>query len=198
VEMSGVVLAVLDAGTIGAVDVFGGGGKVPGSVDRDEPGAAHRAHGLQQTRLRKGLVQVIKETKKVARLDRVERLADVIVGGDALHLEKRSGVVPARGFFHVLLKAQEGGTLGEEYREGGQGNVRHGEAAILTRAPIGQTGGDDTQASDDVIEGARIHAPINGSTAPKVQVTIVSQCGEKCVNTKVPAPRTHDSLPPHL
>ena len=155
------------------MDVLGLGGKIPGGVQRDQPGVAHRPHGLQQTCFRKGAVQLIKEAKEVARFDRIQGLADVIIRGDLFHLEKGVGVVVATGLFHVLLKAQEGGTLGEEHSKGGHTDVRHGVRGILAGAPIRKPGRDHAKAIHHLIEAPRIHGLRNASTPLKVQVTIV-------------------------
>jgi hypothetical protein len=45
--------------------------------------------------------------EEVMRRDRIERLADVIVGGDAFDLEQETGIVTPLSLLHVLLKAQE-------------------------------------------------------------------------------------------
>lgn len=112
--MSGLALGVSDTGTVGAMDALGLGGKIPGGIQGDESGAAHGPHGLQHARLIEGLVQIIKEAEEVVRLDRVERLADVVIGGDTLDLEEGTGVVASAGLLHLLLETQERGALGEE------------------------------------------------------------------------------------
>src|SRR5258708_27541740 len=109
------------------------------------------------------------------RWNRVERLADVIVTGDLLHEEERTGVVATRGFFHVLLEAQEGRALGEENRESGQGDVGHRQMGVVTGAPIRQFGEDLAPVLHELIKAAPVHGAINAGTAPKVQVTIVLQ-----------------------
>ena len=141
------------------MDVFGLGGKVPGGVQRDEPGATHRPHGRQQTGLIEGAVQFIKETEQVAGFDRIKGLADVIVRGDALDLEERTGVVATARRFHVLLETQERRALGEEHRESGRGDVGHGEVGIAARASIRQPGGDNAPPSHQMIKGTGIHGP---------------------------------------
>jgi hypothetical protein len=82
----------------------------------------------------------------------------VVVGGDAFDLEEGAGVVLSAVLFHELLEAQEGGTLGEEDREGRQRNVGQGVSGVLTRAIVGQPGGKDAQAFDKSIEVARVHS----------------------------------------
>jgi len=129
-------------------------------------------HGLQQPLLIEGLVKIIEQTVEVMGFDRVEHLADVIVGGDALDLEKGTGVIAAAGPLPVPLEAQERGALGEEDRESRQGEVGHVEEEIVAGAPIGQLCGDRAQPFDEVTEAARIHAPSNAGTGSKVQVTI--------------------------
>ncbi len=70
VEMRGLAARVLKAGTTGAVDVFGLGGKIPGRIQGDETGAVHRAHGLQHPGLVEGLVEIIEEAEEMTRLHR--------------------------------------------------------------------------------------------------------------------------------
>lgn len=71
---------MLDTRTVRAMDVFGLGREIPGGVQGDEPGVAHGPHGLEQTDLIEGLVQLIKETKQMPGRDRVERVASVTNG----------------------------------------------------------------------------------------------------------------------
>jgi hypothetical protein len=85
--MSDLAGGVLEAGAVLAVNVFGLRGEIPGGVQEDEPGVLDRAHGLQQPRFRKSLVQIIKETKQFTRFHRVERLADVIIARNLLDTE---------------------------------------------------------------------------------------------------------------
>ena len=87
----------------------------------------------EQTGLIEGAVQIIKETEEVAGFNRIERLADVIVGGDALDLEQGTGVVATARLLHVLLETQERRALGEEDREGRQRDVGHGVTACCRR-----------------------------------------------------------------
>jgi hypothetical protein len=133
-----------------------------------------RPHGRQQTQFIEGPVQIIEERHQMFRRDRVQRLTDVIVRGDALDLEKRAGVVAGAGLFHVPLETQKRRTLGEENREGGQRDVGHGELSIVTGARVRQRAGDGAYAGDEVIETGRLlHAPLDAGTRSKVQVTIV-------------------------
>lgn len=173
VKMGDPAVGVAETGTVGAVDVFGGGGEIPGGIQREEPGAAAGAHGLEQTALVEGAMRFLEETEEMLRLDRVQHLADVIVRRDALDLEERAGVVAAAGRLHVLLEAQERGALREENRESRQGDVGHGVAGVVAGAPVGEPGGDDVPAFEELVEAARIHAVRNAGTAVKVQVTIV-------------------------
>jgi hypothetical protein len=53
----------------------------------------------------------------MSRFDRIERLADVVVAGDALDLKKGARIVGAAGLFHGPLEAQERRTLSEEVRK---------------------------------------------------------------------------------
>ena len=157
VKMSGVSVGVLNAGAVLALDILGLGGEIPGAVQGDEAGVPDRAHGLEQPVFIEGPVQVVKEIEEVVRPHRVERLADVVVGGDAPDLEEGAGVVLSPVLFHELLEAQEGGSLGEEDREGRERDVGQGEAGVFARAPVGQPGGDGAQASDEPVKVVRVH-----------------------------------------
>lgn len=143
---------------------------VPSSAMSRVPCAA--PHRLEQTGLRKALVQVIEEAENLGGFNRIERLADVIIAGDALDLEQRPGVVAAGGFFHVLLETEEGRTLREEDRQRRGGPIGHGVEGIPTRARVRQSGGDGSPASQQIFEAPRMHAPRDAGTVPKVQVTI--------------------------
>ena len=94
--MSGRSVRVPEAGTVGTMDAFGLRGKIPGGIQRDEPGVADGAHLLQHPRPVKRLVEIVKETEQMTWRNRIERLADVIVAGDAFDLEERAGVAATR------------------------------------------------------------------------------------------------------
>ena len=174
VKMRALALGVLNAGTVRAMDVFGLGRKIPGGVQGDESGVADGPHGLQQSFLLEGLVQIIEQTVEVMRFDRVEDLADVIVSGDALDLKERAGVVASVGLFHSSLETQERGVLGEKDREGRQGDVGHDKEEIVASARVRQSGGDRAYTLDKVIEtAASFHAPTNARKQAEVPVTIV-------------------------
>ena len=130
-------------------------------------------HRRQQTVLIEGPMEIIEQLHQMLRRDRIQRLADVIVRGDALDLEQTAGVIAGAGQFHVLLETQEGGALGEEHREGGQRDVGHGELGVGAGARIRQRAGDGAQTGDEVIETELRHAPVDAGTGIKVQVTIV-------------------------
>ena len=120
VEMSRVALGMTDGRTVGTMDVFGLGGKIPCGIQRDQARLAHRAHGPEQTAFIKSLMQIVKKAEQMTRFDWVECLADVIIAGDLFHQEERTGIVATAGLFHVLLETEEGGALGEENRESGE------------------------------------------------------------------------------
>jgi hypothetical protein len=63
--------------------------------------------------------------------------------------------------------------VGEKDGESRQSDVGQGELDIVAGAPIREVCGDRTQALDEVIEAARVHAPRDAGTGSKVQVTIV-------------------------
>ena len=155
------------------MDVFGLGREIPGGIQRDEAGVADGAPLLQQPRLIKGLKQILEETEQLTGRNRIEHLADVIVARDACDLKERARIVAAAFLFHGLLETQERRALREEDCEGRQGEVGHGEAGIIARAPIRQIGGDRAEAFDEVIQAVRIHAPRDAGTGSKAPVTIV-------------------------
>jgi hypothetical protein len=152
------------------MNVFGLRGKIPGGVQGDEAGVMDCAHRWQQAGLLESLVQIVKEAEEVAGLHRVERLADLVVARDAPDPEQRPSIVAPLGLLHVLLKAQKRGALGEEGGEGRQRDVGHFKLSVVAGARIGQAGRDGAPALDEIIEAARVHAPRNAGTAPKVQV----------------------------
>jgi hypothetical protein len=168
-----VVPRVPEAGTGGAMDVLGWGGKRPRGVQGDQARVADGPQGFPPPRLIEAVVQLIKETEARPRLDRVERLTNVIVGGDAFDLEEGTGVVATVSPFQFPLETQERGALGEKDREGRQADVGHGVLGVVAGAPIRQRGDDRTPAADELSEAALIHGPSNAGTGPKVQVTIV-------------------------
>jgi len=157
VVMSGGSVGVVKGRAVLALDILGLGGEIPGAVQGDEAGIAHRAHGFEQPVFVEGAMQVVKEAKQVFGRDRIQAVADVIVGGNALDLEQGAGVVLSAVLFHELLEAQEGGALGEENREGTKRDVGQGVLSVIARARVRQLGGDRTQALDELIEAARVH-----------------------------------------
>ena len=167
-----VVPRVPEAGTGGAMDVLGWGGKRPRGVQGDQARVADGPQGFPPPRLIEAVVQLIKETEARPRLDRVERLANGIIGGNALDLEEGTGVVATAGPFPIPLATQERGALGEKDRAGRPGDGSHGKAGVVAGAPIGPLGGNRAPTSDALREAARIHAPSNAGTGPKGQVTI--------------------------
>jgi hypothetical protein len=96
----------------------------------------------------KDLIQNVVNAEQMMRFNRIERLANMVVAGDALDPKQRAGVVSAAGLFHSLLKAQERRALGEEDLKSRQNNIGHAVAGIVPSAPVGQSGGDTAQAFD--------------------------------------------------
>ena len=147
-------------------------------------------------------MQVVVETEKVMRLDRVQHLADVVVGGNAPDLEQRAGVVAAARLFHGLLRAQEGGALGEKDREGRQPDVGHVKEQVVARAPIGQSGGDRAHPSDEMIEAAPIHGPKTCLYRPEGTsyngVTMVTVALHRLCLRVGPHPLPSTSAPPQV
>ena len=167
VEMGGLAPGVPDAGTVGTMDVVGLGGEIPSGIQGDEAGVANRAHRLQQTHLRKGLLEFVKKTEQLRGRDRVERLSKMVVGRDALNLKEGAGVMAAARLFHMALEAQERGALGEKDREGRQNKVGHLEETVGAGAPVRQSGGDRAKAFDESIEAVRVHPQKKCRYGPK-------------------------------
>jgi hypothetical protein len=102
--------------------------------------------------------KLVEKAEKQRRLDRVERLADVIVRGNAPDLEQGPGVVAPGVLLHVLLETQERGALGEEDGQGRGGDIRQIMEAVGPFAPVRQAGGKRAPALDKMIEtAARVH-----------------------------------------
>ena len=121
--------------------------------------------------LLKGPLQIIEEFHQMFRRDRVQRLADMIVRGDALDLEKTAGIIAGAGLFHVPLETQERGALGEENGERRQREIGHGVLRVVAGARVRQRVGDGAHAGDEVIEtGGLLHAPIQPVRGQKYQL----------------------------
>ena len=101
-----------------------------------------------------------------------------------------------RAFSMFCWETQKRRALGEEDGERRQGNISHGVAGIIAGAPIGKSGGDDAQAFDQVIKAARIHAPRNARTAPKVTSYNRVTNRDKHVNTGLMASASSSPVQP--
>ena len=116
---------------------------------------------------------MFEQAEEMMRRNRVERLANMIVGGNLCDLKQRPYVVAPASLCHRPLITQERRALGEEHREGGQRDVGHGIAGVVAGAPVRQRGGDRAQTFDKLIEGARVPASSNAGPSPKSTVTIL-------------------------
>lgn len=174
VVISQLPVGMLDARAIGAVKVLGT--EIPGGIQRDKTGAANGPHGLKHPRLIEGFVQIVKKTEEMAGFNRIEHLADVVVAGNVLDLEKGAGVVASPGLFHPLLVAQKGGALSEKDAEGREGDVAHRVNAVVAGAAVWQGGGNRMQALDELIESTRIHVATMSVRASLYKLQLCDNC----------------------
>ena len=137
VVMSDVSVGMMTAGSVGAGDALGLGGKKTGAIQGDQLGLVHRPHGLEQPLLIEGLIELIKEDEHMLGGDRVQAVTDMIVGGDALDLKEALGVGGALVCFHRLAEARKEGIDEKKEREGRQEDVAHGELGV---APVRRSG----------------------------------------------------------
>lgn len=98
---------VLEAGTVGAANVFALRGKIPGAVQGDQTGVVNAAQTLQNALLVQGLINLVVDAKQFLRFHRIEHVADMDVGGNLIDLEEALSVALALVLFHVLLVSQK-------------------------------------------------------------------------------------------
>ena len=112
-------------------------------------------------------VQALERRERPGRLDRLEEQpvkrrrrgaiqhpADVVVARDRGHAEQRLAVRPAVALLQRALVRQERRAAHEEKRERRQADIGHREVALARRslAPVGKTGTDAFQISDQVFK----------------------------------------------
>jgi hypothetical protein len=82
------------------------------------------------------LFQAFKDLKKhrvqVARRDRIEQYADLIVTGNLLHAEQGLGVIVPFGMLQPALVLQKRRRLGEKDTKGTQGGILDGVSSVRT------------------------------------------------------------------
>ena len=89
--------------------------------------------------------------------DRVQRLSNMIVSGDALDFKEGTSVVATTSLFHGPLITQERGALSEEDRESRKSQVGHSEPGVAPGARIRQLAGDGAEALNQIIEAVHFH-----------------------------------------
>ena len=111
------------------------------------------AQALQVASLAQTLKDLIIAGKELFGRDRIEHLPNVIVTGDLLQMEQALGIALTLGLLHGFLVGQEGGTLGEEDREGAQAYVFHGILEVVARAPVGKAAHNPAQMQQVLVPG---------------------------------------------
>jgi hypothetical protein len=84
----------------------------------------------------------VKNRKEELRFNRIEHSADVVVTGNARHLEQRLAVRPAmpRALLQLALMCQKRRALHKEDRECRHADVGHSITRVVTRPLVRQTG----------------------------------------------------------
>ena len=113
-------------------------GEELGAVQRDQKTPVEPAKSRQPTALRQRSERIGEQGKQMIRADRIEHLADVIVGRDLVHAEQRPAVRPVAAVLQRALMSQEGRALHEKHRERRQPYIGHGIAAVVSRAFVGK------------------------------------------------------------
>lgn len=120
----------------------------PSAVQREEHGVVDGAKGFQLPWVAQGLEHVVIKWEEFFGRDRIERLADVIFGGDLLEGKEALGVALSLGLLHRFLRGEEGRRWREENGERAQADVLHGVWEVVAGAPIGPGAGDLAPGTD--------------------------------------------------
>ena len=128
---------VFDARTALAMDFLRG--VVPRAIQRDGDGVVDGPIAFQHPFLAEGLEHLVIQGAEFFGRNRIQSLADVIVGGNLFDVEEALRVAPSLGLLHGFLMGQERRRLREENREGAQTDVLHRELGIIAGAPVGQS-----------------------------------------------------------
>ena len=95
------------------------------SIPGDQGPSAKPAKSLAHWRLGEQLLEARETGLQQRRVRRVQHVADIIVGGNLLDPEQRLAVRTTVPFLQCALKRQEGRTLHEKHREGGEAKISH-------------------------------------------------------------------------
>ena len=146
---------MFQAGTVLTVNLLRGG--VPGSVQCDEDRVMDGPEAFDNAVLAQGFVSRVINGEERFGGNRIERLANVVVGGDLLDGKKTVRIVPSFGLLHGPLKGEEGRRLGKEDREGAGADVLHGVLGVVAGAAIRQRAQDLAQMADEAMPRLDTH-----------------------------------------
>src|SRR2546422_3576804 len=128
--VEGLAIGALPGETVGAMNGFGR--KVVGAVQGHQELVAKEPKLGQQAALFKAFKDLNKHRIKVARRDRIEQCADLIVTGNLLHAEQGLGVILPFGMLQPALVLQKRRRLGEKDTKGTQGGILDGVSSVRT------------------------------------------------------------------
>ena len=142
------------------------GAVVLGAVERDQQVRTKPLEGLDPAGALERRNRLPEGRKQVIGRDRIERVADVIVGRDAGDPEQGLAVRAAVAGLELALMIQEGGALREEHRKGGAADIGHGVSAVAAPAPVRELLTAAPHAAEQAVE--HLHAKVESdSTARK-------------------------------
>lgn len=79
-------------------------GVIPGSIQGNEDRVGHGPEALQDAWLARGLISLVLHGEQRLRSDRIERLANGVVGGNVANLKKALRIVLSFGLLQGALK----------------------------------------------------------------------------------------------
>jgi len=110
--------------------MHGFGRKVGGAVQGHQELVAKEPKICQHAVPFKALKDLNKHRIKVARRDRIEQCADLIVTGNLLHAQQSMGVIVTLGMLKPALVLQKRRRLGEKEAKGAQGGILDGISGV--------------------------------------------------------------------
>jgi len=146
---------VLDMRAVLAVDLIGG--VIPCAVECDQPGVVNAAEGIENALLFECLINAVVHGKQRLGLDRIEHVANVVVGGGLFDLEKGLCVTLPLILLHGFLVGQERWALSKEHREGAQSDRFHAVLGVASGALVVETGEARAKFSNELIEAFEAH-----------------------------------------
>ena len=126
--IEGLAIAELTGETVLAMDGFGR--KVIGAIQGHQQLVAKAPKMRQHAVLFKALKDLNKHRIEVARRDRIEQRADLIVTGNLLHAQQGLGVIVSFGVLQPALVLQKRRRLGEKDTKGTQGGILDGVSGV--------------------------------------------------------------------